>query len=79
MYLLYFFAQSLKQSLDFIVDTAAGDHPFDPYMDLLKVEGVLALVGFPSEIKLSPRSLNLGIVLFLLLEVSKLNHVALLS
>ncbi|KAG6512367.1 putative cinnamyl alcohol dehydrogenase 4 [Zingiber officinale] len=51
---------SLTQSLDFIVDTASGDHPFDPYMDLLKVEGVLVLVGFPSEIKLSPRSLNLG-------------------
>lgn len=76
---ILFFAQSLTRSLDFIVDTASGDHPFDPYMDLLKVEGVLALVGFPSEIKLSPRSLNFGIVLFLLLAVSKLNHVALLS
>ncbi|XP_074584532.1 putative cinnamyl alcohol dehydrogenase 1 [Curcuma longa] len=51
---------SLTQSLDFIIDTASGDHPFDPYMNLLKVEGVLALVGFPSEIKLSPASLNLG-------------------
>jgi hypothetical protein len=29
--------QSLKNSLHFIVDTASGDHPFDPYGSLLKV------------------------------------------
>ncbi|CAL4941150.1 unnamed protein product [Urochloa decumbens] len=52
--------ESLKNSLHFIVDTAAGDHPFDPYLSLLKVGGVMALVGFPSEIKLHPTSLNLG-------------------
>ncbi|KAF8674826.1 hypothetical protein HU200_047955 [Digitaria exilis] len=52
--------QSLKNSLDFIVDTASGDHPFDPYLSLLKIGGVMALVGFPSEIKLHPASLNRG-------------------
>ncbi|XP_020247504.1 probable cinnamyl alcohol dehydrogenase 1 isoform X2 [Asparagus officinalis] len=52
--------QSLAGTLDFIVDTAAGDHPFDPYMSLLKVYGVMVLVGFPSEIKMSPASLNFG-------------------
>ncbi|CAK8530358.1 unnamed protein product [Lathyrus sativus] len=52
--------KALAKSLDFIVDTASGDHPFDPYMSLLKVSGVLVLVGFPSEVKFSPASLNLG-------------------
>nr|CAB3499933.1 unnamed protein product [Digitaria exilis] len=52
--------ESLKNSLHFIVDTAAGDHPFDPYLSLLKVGGVMALVGFPSEIKLHPAILNCG-------------------
>ncbi|XP_077247463.1 putative cinnamyl alcohol dehydrogenase 1 [Tasmannia lanceolata] len=47
-------------SLDFIIDSASGDHPFDPYMSLLKTTGVLVLVGFPSEIRLSPASLNMG-------------------
>ncbi|KAF5477936.1 hypothetical protein F2P56_004541 [Juglans regia] len=52
--------KALAKSLDFIVDTASGDHPFDPYMSLLKIGGVLALVGFPSEVKFSPASLNIG-------------------
>jgi hypothetical protein len=52
--------QSLKNSLHFIVDTAAGDHPFDPYLSLLKIGGVMAVVCFPSEIKLHPANLNLG-------------------
>lgn len=52
--------QAFAKSLDFIVDTASGDHPFDPYMSLLKVHGVLVLVGFPSEVKFSPASLNIG-------------------
>ncbi|KAK2664490.1 hypothetical protein Ddye_003064 [Dipteronia dyeriana] len=38
----------LAKSLDFIVDSAYGDHPFDPYLSLLKVAGVYFLVGFPS-------------------------------
>ncbi|KAJ7952225.1 putative Alcohol dehydrogenase [Quillaja saponaria] len=51
---------ALAKSFDFIVDTASGDHPFDPYMSLLKTAGVLVLVGFPNEVKFSPASLNLG-------------------
>lgn len=54
------FMQALAKSLDFIIDTASGDHPFDPYMSLLKTAGVLVLVGAPSEVKLSPLSLLLG-------------------
>ena len=56
--------QSLKNSLHFIVDTASGDHPFDPYLSLLKVGGVMAIVCFPSEIKVHPASLNIGNSLF---------------
>lgn len=52
--------QALAKSLDFIVDTASGDHPFDLYMSLLKTAGVLVLVGAPNEIKLSPMSLLIG-------------------
>lgn len=55
-----FSVQGISKSLDFIVDTASGDHPFDPYLSLLKSSGVYALVGFPSEIKFSPASLNRG-------------------
>ncbi|XP_061370822.1 probable cinnamyl alcohol dehydrogenase 1 [Gastrolobium bilobum] len=51
---------ALAKSLDFIIDTASGDHPFDPYMSLLKTSGVLVLVGFPSEVKFSPANLILG-------------------
>ncbi|XVE64547.1 hypothetical protein DITRI_Ditri07aG0109100 [Diplodiscus trichospermus] len=52
--------KGLSKSLDFIVDTASGDHPFDPYLSLLKTAGVYVLVGFPTEVKFSPASLNLG-------------------
>ncbi|XP_019419085.1 PREDICTED: probable cinnamyl alcohol dehydrogenase 1 [Lupinus angustifolius] len=48
------------KSLDFIIDTASGDHPFDPYMSLLKTYGVFVLVGFPSVIKFGPANLNIG-------------------
>ncbi|XP_068650193.1 probable cinnamyl alcohol dehydrogenase 1 [Aristolochia californica] len=51
----------LAKTLDFIVDTAAGDHSFDPYMALLKTFGVFVLVGFPSEIKIHPANLNPGL------------------
>ncbi|EXC17366.1 putative cinnamyl alcohol dehydrogenase 1 [Morus notabilis] len=52
--------KALAKSYDFIIDTASGDHPFDPYMSLLKTAGVLVLVGVPSEIKLHPANLILG-------------------
>ena len=54
------YLQAEAKSLDFIIDTAAGDHPFDPYMSLLKTGGVLVLVAFPSEVKFHPASLNIG-------------------
>jgi uncharacterized zinc-type alcohol dehydrogenase-like protein len=34
-------------SFDLIVDTVSADHSFDAYMQLLKVDGTLALVGVP--------------------------------
>lgn len=52
--------KALDKSLDFIIDTASGDHPFDPYMSILKTAGILVLVGAPSEIKLAPLNLILG-------------------
>ncbi|KAF3430968.1 hypothetical protein FNV43_RR25698 [Rhamnella rubrinervis] len=52
--------QSLAKSFDFIIDTASGDHPFDPYTALLKTAGILVLVGFPREDKFSPANLNPG-------------------
>ncbi|KAL6894456.1 hypothetical protein ACP4OV_008554 [Aristida adscensionis] len=52
--------ESLNSSLNFIIDTASGDHPFDPYLSLLKIGGVMAIVCFPSEVKVHPASLNLG-------------------
>ncbi|KAI6703601.1 hypothetical protein NL676_012737 [Syzygium grande] len=53
--------KALSKTLDFIVDTASGDHPFDLYLPLLKTGGVLALVGYPGEeIKVSPLSLLMG-------------------
>lgn len=59
--------QAMAKSLDFIINTASGDHPFDPYMSLLKTAGILVLVGFPSpEIKLSTISLLTGTIFFLL-------------
>ena len=53
--------QAMANSLDFIIDTASGDHSLDHYMSCLKTAGVLALVGFPGDqIKLSPASLLRG-------------------
>ncbi|KAK9275588.1 hypothetical protein L1049_022855 [Liquidambar formosana] len=52
--------QALAKSLDFIIDTTSGDHPFDPYMSLLKTGGVLIFLGAPSEMKQSPLSLLMG-------------------
>lgn len=54
--------QGMANSLDFIINSASGDIPFDPYLSLLKTAGVLVLVGFPSEVKFTPGSLILGIM-----------------
>lgn len=60
--------QNLAKSFDFIIDTASGDHPFDPYMALLKTAGILVLVGFPREVKFSPANLNPGTLAMFKLE-----------
>ncbi|KVH98659.1 Alcohol dehydrogenase, C-terminal [Cynara cardunculus var. scolymus] len=52
--------KAMEKSLDFIINTASADIPFDPYLALLKSSGVLVLVGFPSEVKFHPASLILG-------------------
>lgn len=52
--------QALEKSFDFIINTASGDVSFDLYLSLLKTAGLLVLVGFPSEVKFNPGSLNLG-------------------
>ncbi|XP_057532122.1 probable cinnamyl alcohol dehydrogenase 1 [Amaranthus tricolor] len=56
--------KALAGSLDFIVDTASGDHEIEPYLWLLKTCGAYVLVGFPSEVKFSPASLLLGMKTF---------------
>lgn len=40
--------KGLANSLDFIINSASGDIPFDLYLPLLKTAGVLSLVGFRS-------------------------------
>ena len=35
-------------TFDFIIDTAAGQHNLDPYLELLKHDGTLCLVGLPA-------------------------------
>jgi len=52
--------EASSKTLDFIIDTASGDHPIDLYMPLLKTAGVFVIVGFPSEIKIHPANLIIG-------------------
>ncbi|CAL5386179.1 unnamed protein product [Camellia sinensis] len=52
--------KAMTNSLNFIIDSASGDHPIDQYMSLLKTSGSFVLVGFPSEIKVNPISLIMG-------------------
>ncbi|PWA97323.1 cinnamyl-alcohol dehydrogenase [Artemisia annua] len=52
--------KAMEKSLDFLINTASADIPFDLYLSLLKSEGVLSMVGFPSEVKFNPASLILG-------------------
>jgi len=37
-----------KGSFDFILDTVSAEHPLDPYLELLKRDGTMTLVGAPS-------------------------------
>ena len=41
--------KAAKSSLNFIVDTVSAKHDIDSYLALLKVDGVIALVGAPME------------------------------
>lgn len=52
--------KALEGSFDFIINAASGDISFDLFLSMLKTMGVLVLVGFPSEVKFRPISLNLG-------------------
>ncbi|KAI8013408.1 putative cinnamyl alcohol dehydrogenase 1 [Camellia lanceoleosa] len=52
--------KEMTNSLNFIIDSASGDHPIDQYMPLLKTSGSFVLVGAPSEIKVNPISLIMG-------------------
>ncbi|KAL4559118.1 hypothetical protein LXL04_031252 [Taraxacum kok-saghyz] len=52
--------KAMEKSLDFVINTASADIPFDQYLSLLKSGGVLSLVGVPSEVKFKPINLILG-------------------
>ncbi|KAI8014376.1 putative cinnamyl alcohol dehydrogenase 1 [Camellia lanceoleosa] len=52
--------KAMTNLLDFIIDSTSGDHQIDQYMPLLKTSGSFVLVGFPSEIKVNPISLIMG-------------------
>jgi len=39
--------QDAAKSLDYIIDTVSADHPIQPLISLLKVQGKLVLVGLP--------------------------------
>lgn len=47
-------------SFDFILDTVSGDHNINAYLDLLKLDGTLTLVGAPS----NPVPVMVGSLLF---------------
>ena len=38
-----------KRKFNFVIDTVSAQHTIQPYLDLLKRDGVLAMVGAPSE------------------------------
>jgi uncharacterized zinc-type alcohol dehydrogenase-like protein len=46
-------------SLDFIINTVAAPHDLDPFLTLLKRDGVMTLVGAPAEPHPSPAVFNL--------------------
>lgn len=51
--------ESHAGTLDFIIDTVAAPHNLDPYLSLLKREGVICLVGAPELPHPSPSITNL--------------------
>jgi len=46
-------------SFDFILNTVAAPHPLDPFLNLLKRDGTMTLVGAPSSPHPSPQVFNL--------------------
>ena len=40
---------ALRESFDFVLDTVSAPHPVDQYLELLKRDGVMVLVGVPPE------------------------------
>ncbi len=47
------------KTLDFILDTVAASHNLDPFVELLKRDGSLCMVGIPKNSHPSPSALNL--------------------
>jgi len=45
----------------FIMDTASGMYPLDPYLSLLKQEGRITIVSAPPEMKFTPVLLLMGL------------------
>lgn len=41
--------QAARKSLDFIIDTVSGHHSLGPILELLEVNGTLAIVGAPDK------------------------------
>ncbi|HJV84672.1 MAG TPA: NAD(P)-dependent alcohol dehydrogenase [Noviherbaspirillum sp.] len=48
-----------RNSFDFILDTVAAPHPLDPFIELLKRDGTMTLVGAPASPHPSPQVFNL--------------------
>ncbi len=48
------------RSFDFIVDAASGPHSYDPYLELLKQDATLAMVGLPGK----PATIEIGNLIF---------------
>jgi alcohol dehydrogenase (NADP+) len=48
-----------RSSFDFILNTVAAPHPLDPFIELLKRDGTMTLVGAPASPHPSPQVFNL--------------------
>lgn len=45
---------------DFILDTASGQHDLDPYLDALRLDGTLCIVGMSGQPVFDPLALLIG-------------------
>ncbi|KAJ7551812.1 hypothetical protein O6H91_06G031600 [Diphasiastrum complanatum] len=52
--------KAAEKSMDYIIDTASGEHPLDNFITLLKTSGVIVLVGVPHVCSFAPINLILG-------------------